>query len=156
MSPDPASIHRNCSTTPACWRTTSRCRRATVARSAPANLGAIFDHFFVDSTLRDTGGVTGGGYFGLASVVELELLVKAGLSPSQAIVAAARTSAAILGIEDFGTIAPQKAASFVVVDANPLDDIANARRISAVYLDGREVDRAALQKRWRSSESPLR
>jgi len=96
----------------------------------------------------DTGGVTGGGYFGLASLVELELLVKAGLTPSEAIVAATRTSAGILGINDLGTIAPQKAASFVVVDGNPLDDIANVRKIAAVYLDGREVDRLALKTRW--------
>lgn len=96
----------------------------------------------------DTGGVTGGGYFGLASLIELELLVKAGLTPMQAIVAATRTSAGILGIDDLGTIAPQKAASFVVVDANPLDDIANARKIAAVYLDGTEVDRSALKRKW--------
>ena len=96
----------------------------------------------------DTGGVTGGGYFGLASLVEMELLVKAGLTPSQAILSATRTSAAILGLADLGTIAPQKSASFMVLDGNPLDDIANTRKISAVYLDGTAVDRAALQKRW--------
>ncbi|HEY7286393.1 MAG TPA: amidohydrolase family protein [Vicinamibacterales bacterium] len=105
----------------------------------------------------DTGGVTGGGYFGLASLVELELLVRAGLTPAQAIVAGTRTSASILGIDDLGTIAPRKAASFVVVDANPLDDIANTRRITAVFLDGAELDRAAMQKKWstaRASSAP--
>src|SRR5437016_9348783 len=93
----------------------------------------------------DTGGVTGGGYFGLASLVELELLVKAGLTPSQAIVAGTRTSASILGLDALGTIADGKSASFIVLDANPLDDIANARTIAAVYLDGAEVDRGALR-----------
>jgi virginiamycin B lyase len=82
------------------------------------------------------------------SMVELELLVKAGLTPSQAIVAATRTSASILGIEDLGLIAPQKTASFIVVAANPLDDIANTRKIAAIYLDGSKVDRTALQDRW--------
>src|SRR4051794_27287010 len=87
----------------------------------------------------DTGGVTGGGYFGLASLVELELLVKAGLPAPDAITAGTRTSAAILHIDALGTIAAGKAASFIVLDANPIDDIANTRGIAAVYLDGVEV-----------------
>ena len=41
-----------------------------------------------------------------------------------------------------------KGADFVVLDANPLDDIANTRRISAVYLRGAAVDRAALRAKW--------
>jgi imidazolonepropionase-like amidohydrolase/streptogramin lyase len=104
----------------------------------------------------DTGGVSGGGYFGLASLVELELLVKAGLTPSQAIVAGTRTSASILGLDALGTIADGKSASFIVLDANPLDDIANTRKISAVYLDGKEVDRAALRAKWSPTRSSRR
>jgi imidazolonepropionase-like amidohydrolase len=87
----------------------------------------------------DTGGVTGGGAFGLASHVELELMVKAGLTPMQAIVAGTRTSADILGLDQLGTIAPGKSADFLVLDANPLDAIGNTRRISTVYLQGVEV-----------------
>lgn len=98
----------------------------------------------------DTGGVTGGQYFGLASHVELELLVKAGLTPAQTIVAATRTTADILGLEDIGTVAEGKSADFVVLDANPLVDIGNTRRISAVYMKGAEVQRAALKSRWTS------
>ena len=104
----------------------------------------------------DTGGVTGGGYFGLASLVELELLVKAGLTASQAIVAATRTSAAVLGLDALGTIAEGKSAAFIVLDANPLDDIANTRRISAVYLDGTEVDRGALRTKWSKTRPSTR
>src|SRR5262245_51828054 len=96
----------------------------------------------------DTGGVTGGQYFGLASLVELELLVKAGLTPSQAVVAGTRTSAGILGLDELGMIAAWKSADFIVLDANPLDDIANARRIAAVYLRGTEVERAGLRRRF--------
>jgi imidazolonepropionase-like amidohydrolase len=96
----------------------------------------------------DTGGVTGGQYFGLASLVELELLVKAGLTPTQAIVAATRNSADILGLEELGTVVAGKSADFVVLEASPLEDIANTRRISTVYLRGAEINRAALKARW--------
>ncbi len=96
----------------------------------------------------DTGGVTGGQYFGLASLIELELLVKAGLTPAQAIVAATRNSADILGLDRLGTVAVGKSADFIVLEANPLEDIANTRRISTVYLRGTEIDRAALKAKW--------
>jgi imidazolonepropionase-like amidohydrolase len=93
----------------------------------------------------DTGGVTGGGYFGLGSLIELELLVKAGLTPAQAIVAATRITAGVLKLDTLGSIAPGKSAAFIVLDGNPLDDIAQTRRISAVYLNGIAVDRDALR-----------
>lgn len=96
----------------------------------------------------DTGGVTGGQYFGLASHVELELLVKAGLTPSQAIVAGTRNAAQILGLDEVGTVVVGKSADFLVLDANPLDDIANTRKISAVYLRGAEINRTALRTSW--------
>ena len=96
----------------------------------------------------DTGGVTGGQYFGLASLIELDLMVKAGLTPSQAIVAATRTSAEILGLDQLGTVAAGKSADFIVLDANPIDDIANVRKIAAVYLRGTEVNRTALKAQW--------
>ena len=99
----------------------------------------------------DTGGVTGGGYFGLATHVELELLVKAGLTPAQAIAAGTRTSAEILGLTNLGTLAPGKSADFLVLDANPLDAIGNTRKIARVYARGAEVDRAALKARWAAS-----
>jgi imidazolonepropionase-like amidohydrolase len=79
---------------------------------------------------------------------ELADMVAAGLSPAEVIVAATSTSAEILGLGELGTVAAGKSADFIVLDANPLDDIANTRRIDRVYLRGEEVDRGALRARW--------
>ena len=89
--------------------------------------------------------------------VEMADMVAAGMTPAQVIVAATRTSAEILQLSDLGTVAAGKSADFLVLDANPLDDIANTRRIAAVYLRGAAVDRAGLTARWigRTSQGRL-
>jgi imidazolonepropionase-like amidohydrolase len=56
-------------------------------------------------------------------------------------------------LADAGTIAARKSADFLVLDANPLDDITNTRRIASVYLRGAQVDRAALKARWTGGAS---
>ena len=71
-----------------------------------------------------------------------------GMTPAQVIVASTRNAADLMKLTDEGTIAARKSADFVVLDANPLDDITNTRRISSVYLRGSQVDRAALRARW--------
>jgi imidazolonepropionase-like amidohydrolase len=83
--------------------------------------------------------------FGVTDHRELEMLVEAGMTPMQAIVAATSTPAAYLGLRGEGVLAADRAANFVVLDANPLDDITNTRRIAGVYVNGREVDRVALR-----------
>jgi len=76
---------------------------------------------------------------GYSSHRELELLVKAGYTPAQAIHLATGVSAEFLGSKDLGLIAPNRWADLVVLDADPTANIRNTRSIRAVYIAGREV-----------------
>ena len=71
--------------------------------------------------------------------MELENMVVAGLTPAQVIVAATKTSAELLGLSDSGVIESDNIADFIVLDANPLDDITNTRKINAVYIRGEKI-----------------
>lgn len=76
---------------------------------------------------------------------ELALLVEAGLTPLQALQAATLTPARLLNkASDFGTVESGRVADLVVLDANPLDDIRNTQRISAVVVGGRLLTRGDL------------
>jgi imidazolonepropionase-like amidohydrolase len=97
------------------------------------------------------GGDTGQTRFfiGWSQQLEFENWVWMGLTPSEAIVAATRDSAAA-GHFNTGMVAAEKNADFIVLDANPLENIANSRRINKVYLRGQEVDRAGMRARWQA------
>jgi imidazolonepropionase-like amidohydrolase len=82
---------------------------------------------------------------------QLEAYTRCGMTPMEALVAGTGTNARILHLDRMGTIAPGKEASFSVLDANPLEAITNTRRISAVYLRGRAVDRQALRAGFMTS-----
>ena len=84
------------------------------------------------------------GYF---THLDLESFVAFGMTPSEAIVAATRDAAEI-GHFNTGLVAPGRSADFIVLDANPIDNIANTRRINKVYLRGQEVPRAAMRAKW--------
>jgi len=78
---------------------------------------------------------------------ELGELVKAGLTPAEALAASTIRAAEFAGrADEFGTVAVGKCADLVLLDGNPLVDIASTRRISAVILGGRVYDRAALDE----------
>jgi imidazolonepropionase-like amidohydrolase len=85
--------------------------------------------------------------FGHAEQRELEAMAGAGMTPAEVIVAATSRSAEYLGLRDTGTLTPGKRADFLVLGANPIDDIRHTRRLEAVYLNGQAVDRAAIRAR---------
>jgi imidazolonepropionase-like amidohydrolase len=73
--------------------------------------------------------------------LEMELMVKYGMTPMQVIRAFSKTNSEILGIDkDYGTLAKGKVADLVVLDKNPLDDILNTRTVNAVYLGGKKFE----------------
>jgi len=72
-------------------------------------------------------------------------MVNAGMTPIEVIVAATSRPAEYLKLDKMGVLAAGKEADFLVLDANPLDNIMNTQRISRIYIKGVEVDRAALR-----------
>ncbi|HZU36102.1 MAG TPA: amidohydrolase family protein, partial [Gemmataceae bacterium] len=78
---------------------------------------------------------------------ELALLVEAGLTPMEALQAATSNPAQCLGRHDLGTVEKGKLADLVLLDANPLEDIHNTKRIRAVVFGGRLLEQTELQAR---------
>jgi imidazolonepropionase-like amidohydrolase len=92
-----------------------------------------------DAGVRITVGTDGNTPW--APHVEMADMVAAGMTPAQVLVSATRNGAEFLRMTSAGTIESGTSADFIVLDANPLDDITNTRKISAVYLRGAAVDR---------------
>ena len=134
--------------------------REALAKRTPAQVKQTADLFGVQARnlakLNAAGaiiayGTDAGVSVGWPAHAELADMVAAGMTPAQVIVAATKTSAAILKLDELGTIASGKSADFIVLNANPLDDITNTRRIDRVYLRGQAIDRAALKAKWSST-----
>jgi len=132
---DPAAVERS--------RASYSILQQSAAKLAKANANIILG--------PDTGLVD--HLFGIAEQREMDNMVTAGLTPMQAIVAATSRTAEFLKLDKMGTLAPGMEAGFLVLDANPLDQITNIARISKIYVKGVAVDRAALARSLRMSAS---
>jgi imidazolonepropionase-like amidohydrolase len=143
-------INRLAETLPA--STIATMRRQLEQRKAAGNpANALFElHCRNVKRIRDAGMIIGMGTDGtgdgFGSHQQIAYYVRCGFTPAEAIRAATSVNATVLGLTRLGTVAPGKEASFVVLDANPLENIGNTRAIDRVYLRGAEVDRAALRK----------
>ncbi len=82
--------------------------------------------------------------------LEMEDMVRSGMTPADVIVAATSTSARLMELDDVGLVAPGMSADFVVLEADPTEDITNTRAVEAVYLRGEAIDRQAMALRWRN------
>ena len=133
------SLNSNYNPPPSSQSAESKQRSDMIAR----NLLKLKDHIILGT---DAGAV--GDFFGYADHVELELFVRMGMSPSEAIVAATSRAAKAFGLDNVGKLQAGRAADFVILDDNPLDDIRNSRQIHEVYLRGKKVDRSELKQRW--------
>ena len=91
-------------------------------------------------------GTDGGA--GWSPHAELEDMVRTGMTSADVIVAATQNSAALMGLDDLGTLEAGKSADFIVLEADPLEDITNTRGIVDVYLRGAAVEREALSAAW--------
>jgi imidazolonepropionase-like amidohydrolase len=87
--------------------------------------------------------------FGSADHHEIRNWVLFGATPAEAIVAATSRPAEAMGLKDVGSLAEGKWADFLVLNANPLDDISNTRKIAAVFLRGVKQDRDAMLTKWK-------
>jgi imidazolonepropionase-like amidohydrolase len=128
----PDAVARAQRTYAAMQRTLARLNAAGVTIVLGTDDGAVRDHFYAYTAHR-----------------ELRLMVEAGMSPAQGLTAATKTSADVLRLTDRGRLEPGSRADLLVLDANPLDDIAHTTRIAAVYQNGVAVDRAALRGGWK-------
>ena len=115
-------------------------RYKTALEVASRNVKALHDAGVVIAMGTDTG--PRGRFQGYFELMELELMVKAGLTPAQAIAAATRNAARCTGLDaSLGTIESGRWADFIALDADPLANISNVRRIDSVWIAGNRVPR---------------
>jgi len=104
-------------------------------------IASTFPHY-----LAASGAAAMGTMPGLSLHTELEMLVRIGLSPREALAAATNNYSIQFGWSELGQIAPGRRADIVILDADPTSNIWNARRISTLIVDGNVLDRESLLK----------
>ena len=102
---------------------------------------SAYPHYLAASGAASTGTMPG-----ISMHTELEMLVRIGLSPREALAAATNNYALQFGWNELGQIAPGRRADILVLDADPTTSVWNARRISTLIMDGNVVDRDSLLK----------
>jgi imidazolonepropionase-like amidohydrolase len=121
-------------------RSSASAQRYKVALEvANRNLKKLSDAGIPIAMGTDTGPT--GRFQGYFELMELELMAKAGLTPQQIITAATRDAARCMKADAIGTLERGKWADFVVLDADPLANISNVRRIASVWIAGNPVER---------------
>jgi imidazolonepropionase-like amidohydrolase len=134
--------------------TIANMRRQLEARTAAGNPpNPLFElHCRNVKRIHDAGMIIGlgtdGTGDGFGAHQQIAYYVRCGFTTAEAIQSATSVNAKVLGLTRMGAVAAGKEADFVVLDANPLQDIANTRKINQVYLRGTEVDRAALRAQF--------
>jgi hypothetical protein len=127
------------------WMEESLCKKAdqSALRLWHINqtLFSAYPHY-----LAASGAPVYGSLPGISMHTELELLVRLGLSPREALAAATNNYSLQFGWNELGQISPGRRADILVVDGDPTQNIWNVRRISGLILDGNVLDRDALLK----------
>ena len=101
----------------------------------------------LDLVLGTDAGAVPGHPFGYTGHRELEIYVRLGMSPMDALRSATSLAATHLGLRGLGLLKPGKQASLLILNSDPTSDIRNTRDIHSVYLNGRRVDRSAIASR---------